>query len=257
MQETSQTEKIKTILLTMDYPAENIGYSLEEIEAIEHRLETHFPLALREFYLQMGRHPLFQNQEGFAFNLVPLEQIADKIYRDEEDDEYFIIFEDNSGYTQKASIKKSTLNAEVMDFQYICEGAEIWGSNSQSTNEELSEKNIELVFRNIYLSFAQQARFKDSEKTENYIHKHFSEIPFSGYYGNKFIVFRHNTAYARSPYILLEALRNMAQEVQDLGITRLDLSFEDDTQFSMDLLAGIPIEGLRVQVSSNEVTLWK
>lgn len=257
MQELTQTEKIKTILLAMDYPAENAGYTIAEIEAVEQRLGTRFPPVLREFYLQMGRHSLFQDQEGFAFNLVPLEQMVEKVYRDEEDDEYVIIFDDNSGYTQKASIKKSSLSADILELQYICEGVENWGTNSQDTNETLSEELIKLVFRNMYLSFGQQIYFEGTEKTINYINKTFSKIPFSGCYGDKSIVFMHNIAYARSPYVLLETLRNMAQEVQDLVINRLWLNFENNTQFSMDLLAGIPIEGLRVQIFGGEVTLWK
>lgn len=257
MQEASQIEKIKTILQVMDYPSENLGYTLKEIEAVEQLLETHFPPALRDFYLQMGRHPLFHDQEGFAFNIVPLERMVESIYQDEEGDEYVIIFDDNSGYTQKASIKKVSLDKEILELQYICEGVENWGTNSQDTHEVFSNHLVDLVFRNIYLSFRQTVYFESTEETNNYLDKSFSEIPFSGYYGDKYIAFTHHFGYAQSPYVLLEILRNMAQELQNLVITRLDLSFEDDTQFSTDLLAGIPIEGLRVQVRDNEVMLWK
>jgi hypothetical protein len=257
MQEPSQTEKIKTILQVMDYPSENLGYTLKEIKAVEQLLETLFPPALREFYLQMGRHPLFQDQEGFAFNLVPLELMVESIYKDEEGDEYVIIFDDNSGYTQKASIKKSSLDKDILELQYICEGIENWGTNSQDTHEVFSNHLVELVFQNIYLSFRQTVNFESSEETENYLDKNFLEIPFSGCYGDKTLIFMQNMSYALSPYVLLEAVKNMASEVQSLIITRLCLEFEDKAQFSMDLLKGIPIDGLRVQISDNEVMLWK
>jgi hypothetical protein len=225
-------EKIQRLLTAFGYPVENTGNTLEEIKQTEIRLGVELPQLLKDFYACIGKHPLFQNKNGFSINICELQYL--EFFSDADSEDFaepsitFLSSDDNEGYYQARMIRMS----ELKNPDPCCEAFFMDGI----TGKILLSQEIELlVLHNISMELEQKVgiSLKDKywENIDLKVKQNYPEI-IEGVYGGEGLLIG-NGIKADSPAKLLEALKKIGLHKYKLII---DLYFYPHTKFNPHLL---------------------
>lgn len=145
-----------------DKPFTTSGYTLEEIEKAEAKLNMPLPLVLKEFYLTVATHPMYQDDGVNILSFFVLSPESLLFYPDivNPDDELLTIFmQGTNGYDYGAVMRKSELSnpnptVQIQD----CEGF----TTDEVLLDEFLVKNTMYSFEN---TFTQKAVFQEVMNT--------------------------------------------------------------------------------------------
>lgn len=227
-------QQIRTLLEVYGYTSQEIGYSTEDMEKVETHLQQKMPPLLKAFYLHCGKTLLFQNKNGFNFNLATPTQLGFESYPDDPDfaEPHVILFTDGieNGYDQSIIIKKS-------QFQRLDPECESWMIDSKHNTTLLSETLVGLTIHNLAMEMPQEARFHLVPQMEELIYQkvihHYPEI-IPDIFGKKGLLIKDSgTIKAKNPTVLLQALKKLGLEKFQL---KIELYFDENTAFNPELL---------------------
>lgn len=174
--------EIQKILASVSNVPTAIGFSNDEIDAAEKRLDVQLPKILKEFYLQFGKHPIYQDSGScFAFCICTPSELAWE--DDETEDKIFTIFRHGvNGYFHSCTLQVSGIINNKNPL------VTMWDEDACNLGNYTLEYFLkETTLHNFKLSFTQRVSLKDSDGIIKKAIKHqgFSEIVKDVFYHNE------------------------------------------------------------------------